>query len=361
MRVILFLAMFRRPPSSYIAVPGYFLIVVSFSLVTLQAGCAGSGFVRSTPPRVSAGPPIPALESVPEWALANTRGDNEREIGIGSGETLDRATRYALQDVASRLSVSVESQLRDVYREVGGTSAESLERVIETRVLSTRFIGWERVRSVQADGIFWVEVRIDRRRLVRDSVLELSELASNVDLRLESARGSSLTRLVALQATAQDRERVTNLVALIDSLDPTFDREIWIQRRANWQFIDESARRSLIFEVRSDPASSEIARWLESQLALERFVTRQGNCENSDAVCIDIRSEIVEANVANRHVAKIRSFFSVLEPGGSVVREVDLTGRGNSKSDRERAHRLALDDLHRNFEASSVLNGLITP
>jgi hypothetical protein len=298
---------------------------------------------------------------VPEWALATTHNDDDSAIGIGSGETLDRATRLALQDVASRLSVFVESQLRDVYRETEGTSAESLEQIIETRVLGTRFSGWERSRSARSDGTFWVEVRIDRRRLARDSILELSELAAGVDMRLESARGSSLSRLIAIRATANDRERVSSLVALIDALDSDFNRAIWNQRRVNWRFIDESARRSLIFEVRSDPASAEIASWLESRLSSERFATRQGSCETPEAVCIDIHSEIVEANVANRHIAKIRSFFSVFEPGGSVLREVDLTGRGNSKANRERARRQALDDLHVNFQASSVLSGLIKP
>jgi hypothetical protein len=356
-----------RPPTSHILYFGtsagryVAALAMSISIAVFQIGCAGSGANRPSTPQVSAGPGIHSLESVPEWALTSTRRDDDSEIGIGSGDTLDRATRYALQDVASRLSVSVESQLRDVYREVQGTSAESLEQVIETRVLGTRFSGWERTRSVQNEGIFWVEVRIDRSRLVRESLLELTDVASAVDERLETARGSALSRLLALQTTSAERERVSNLIALIDALDPTFNRDDWNRRCASWRMIAESARRSLIFEVRSDPASREIARWLESQLASEQYSIRPGNCGSVDAVCIDIRSEIVEADVANRHVAKIRSFLSVLEPGGTVFREVDLTGRGDSKSDRGRARRHALDDLRRNLHASSVLSGLVEP
>ena len=142
-------------------------------------------------------------------------------------------------------------------------------------------------------------------------------------------------------------------------LDPDFDRERWNARRTHWRHIDESARRSLIFEVRSDLASREVARWLESELALEQLVTRNGSCSSDDAVCIEIRSEIVETRIANRHVTKIRSFFALLEPGGSVVREGDVTGRGDSKSDRGRARRKALDDLRRHLRASTVLGGLI--
>jgi hypothetical protein len=78
-------------------------------------------------------------------------------------------------------------------------------------------------------------------------------------------------------------------------------------------------------------------------------------------VCIDIRSELEEANVANRHVAKIRSYFAVVEPGGSVIQQTDLTGRGDSKSDRDRARRMALDDLRSRLDSSSVLGGLIAP
>jgi hypothetical protein len=353
--------MMESPSFDRAALLPRFALAMALAAIMVQMGCASAGFGRSRAASVSSGSPMPNLAAVPEWALANPGRDADSEIGIGSGSSLESATRYALQDVASRLSVTVVSQLRDVYRETSGTSVESLEQVIETHVLGTRFTGWERTRSARVDGVFWVEVRIDRRRLVRESQVELSDLAAGIDARLESARGSAIRRLLALEATKTDRVRVANLSALIDTLDPEFERSAWTERRANWQHIDESARRSLIFEVRSDPASQEIARWLESELASERLVARTGRCVSQDAICIDIRSELVEANIANRHVAKIRSFFAIVEPGGSVVRQTDLTGRGDSKSDKERARRMALDDLRNSLHSSSVLGGLITP
>ena len=143
-------------------------------------------------------------------ALNPPQKSDDSEFGIGSGHSLDEATRYALQDVASRLSVSVESQLRDVYREIDGTSAETLEHVIETRVLNTRFRDWERTRAVRRESVYWVEVRIDRRRLIHDSLLQLNELATVIDNRLEHAGKSSLSRLLALQITSADQERVQN-------------------------------------------------------------------------------------------------------------------------------------------------------
>ncbi len=330
--------------------------------MVIQMGCAGTTLFPSSPPDVSAAPPIPTLESVPAWALASTdQNGGDSIVGIGSGNSLDQATRYALSDVASRLSVSVESQLRDVYREVDGTSSASLEHVIETRVLGTRFNSWERTRSAEIKNIFWVEVQIDRDRLVRDSLVELHETASSVDDRLVRAEGSALSRLIALQATATDRDRVSNLVALLDALHPTFNRDEWKNRRAAWRAIDESARRALIFEIRSDPASQEVARWLESQLASQQFSTRSGSCLNGDSVCIDVRSEVVEADVASRYIARIRSYFSILEPGGNLVREIDLSGRGNSSANPARARRSAMDDLRKNFESASILGSLIAP
>jgi hypothetical protein len=307
-------------------------------------------------PAVSAPPPGPDLAAVPGWALATQTSDPSSEIGIGSGKTLEEATRYALRDVASRISISIESQLKDSYSEVDGTTVESLEQVIETRVTGTRFTGWKRTRTAERKGIFWVEVEIDRRRLARDSQSELARIARDVDLQLESARGSTLRRLLALQATSRDRERAASLIAMLDVLDAGFDREVWEARRADWRSIDEAARRALMFEVRADPDSREIARWVESRLISERLQTRAGECLDQQAICIDIRSEITEADVASRYIAKIRSTFAVLEPGGSVVKEQNVTGRGDSRADRDRARRNALDDLRRSL---TVLDGLL--
>jgi len=154
--------------------------------------------------------------------------DGRRERLEVEAETIDGAQREELlRDVAARLSVSVESRLRDVYREVEGTSVESLEHVLETRVLGARFHGWERTRSAERDGVFWAEVRIDRRRLIDASLVELNELADQVDARLGGARGSAISTLLTLQATATDRDRVSNLVAVVDALDPDFDRARW--------------------------------------------------------------------------------------------------------------------------------------
>ena len=339
---------------------GAFALVPLCLMLMLPIGCANLGLSRAQSPAASSGRASLSLASAPEWALASTRRDDQSVIGIGSGRSLDEATRYALQDVASRLSVTVKSELRDIYREISGTSTESLEHVIETKVLGTRFNGWERTRSLEIERVFWVEVRIDRRRLARDNLRELSELADGVDRRLASAQGSALTRWVALQSTEADQERISNLITLTDVLDPTLSRANWAQRSARWRDLKESVRRALIFEVRSDSASHEIARWLEAELASRRYSTRQGGCSNPDAICIDVRSEIAEANVASRHVAKIRSYFSILEPGGSTLREVDLSGRGNSSSDPDRARRKALDDLRHNFHAINLLGGLIT-
>ena len=311
------------------------------------------------PPSVSAGPGTPTLSAVPDWALANPSREQGAEIGIGSGASLEEATRYALRDVASRLSVSVKSKLRDTLTDDGTNTIERLEQVIETRVTGTRFAGWERTRSEQRAGTFWAEVRIDRRRLARDSKSELVRLAENVDLQLGSASGSSLRRLIALQNTSLDRERVGDLLPLIAVLDSNFDQAGWEARRATWRAADEAARRALVFEVRADSASREIASWVESRLVADRLRIRSGKCLSPDAICIDIRSEVTEADVASRHIAKIRSTLAVLEPGGSVVQENDLVGRGDSKSGRDRARRNALDNLRESLASFSVLDELV--
>jgi hypothetical protein len=219
-------------------------------------------------PDISARSNTLRLDSAPPWALINTfHAKGTKIVGIGSGETLEQATRRALSDVAGRLSISVESRLRNVYREVDGTRTETLEHVIETRVLGARFSNWERTRSSLIDKLFWVEVQIDRQRLIRDSRLELHEAAKNVEQLLGDSKPSAFSQLLALQKTAEDRDRVSNLVALIDALEMDFDRAGWNQRRAGWQAIERAARRALVIEVRSDPASQEIVHWMESKLA----------------------------------------------------------------------------------------------
>ncbi len=341
-------------PSPLVArLPRSGLVLLALGILVL--GCASRGPIGAGA-QVGAAPPTPRLDSVPEWALASPGSAPDAMVGIGSGASLAEATRYALRDVSARLSVSVESRLRDTLTEDSdGVTVERLEQVIETRVLGTRFSGWQRTRSAERDGIFWVEVRIDRQQLARDARDELIRLADEIDLRIESAQDSTLRRLWTLQDTQRDRERVGDLIPLVGMLDPGFDRSTWVARRAGWREAEEAARRALVFEIRTDALSGEIARWVASRLASDRLRTRGGTCLSPDAICIDIRSELTETDVASRHIARIRSTFSVLEPGGTVLAERDLVGRGDSQSDRDRARRLALDDLRSGIAAGPLL------
>ena len=298
---------------------------------------------------------------MPEWALANPSRQPGAEIGIGSGRSLDEATRYALQDVAARLSVSVESELRDTLAEDStGTTVERLEQVIETRVTGARFSGWERTRTVERAGTFWAEVRIDTDRLARDARSELERLGDDIDARVADTDASALRRLVSLQAVAGDRTRVGDLVSLVDVLDGGFDRSQWETRRASWRAADEEARRALVFEIRTDALSREIADSIESRLVGARLRTRSGRCQSDDAICIDIRSDLTETEVASRHIARIRSTVLVLEPGGTVFTENAIVARGDSKSDREIARQRAFDALRADI-AAGVLDRNLTP
>jgi len=348
--------------------PGLRIALTLLTLLPL-VGCRLSGPdspIGGAAP-VSAGPPPgradshAALDAVPDWALANLARDTGQEIGIGSGPTLEAATRSALEDLASRLSIQVASQLRDISREIDGKASQSLEKIIETRVLETRFSGWQRTRSTHAAGLFWVEIRIDRSRLIEDALLELGELTRRVDGLLESARGSALRQLVVLQTTSADRDRAHHLIDLLDGFGSDFDRHVWDARRASWQETDRSARSALVFAVRPDRQSREIASWLESALAAEHFAIREAGCIDLETICIDVRSEVIETDVASRYVTRIRSFFAVHEPGGGLFQERDLTGRGDSSNDRQRARRAALDDLHNRLSASHVLDQLLFP
>ncbi len=328
-------------------------------LAWLAGGCGAS---RAPGPRAgAAGAEASEPASTPAWALQAREPDPGFVHGIGSAGTLDAATQVALQDLASRLSIQVESSLRAVAWERDGREGGRVDSRIETRLLPTQLQGWERTRSARSGDRFWVEVRIDRARLVRSTRRELDEQVRRVDLRLAAADGSALRTLAALELSVAERERTDHLISLLRGLDGNLDVSPWLERRDAWRQADAESRRALRFAVRSDGESQEIARWVVSALAAEQLAVRERGCLEPETVCIDIRSELVEAAVASRYVTQIRSVFAVHEPSGALLGERDLRGRGDSAADRERARRAALEDLRRRLTASPVLTELLVP
>jgi len=130
-------------------------VLILLCLVLIQTGCTPCPSIQAMRPDVSAQPGAVRLGSTSSWTLTSTiHANRTKSVGLGSGKSLKQATHHALKDVAARLSLSVESRLRSVYREVYGTSTEELEHVIETHVLGTRFSNWDPTRSIGIDKLF---------------------------------------------------------------------------------------------------------------------------------------------------------------------------------------------------------------
>jgi hypothetical protein len=350
------------PHASFSTAPIGLALSIVFALtagMTVLAGCGSNGPGRAALAPVSAAPPPQRDCAAPDWAQPDGGSSRAYEQGIGSASTRSEASRRALEHLAGRLSTFVESRTVDSYQELDGRTRERLEQEIRTRVAGTRLEGWEEARAEERCGSWWVEVRIDRGNLVQSARAELDRLAQDVDLRLESADDSALRRLLALQRTAEDRERASQLISLIDVLDPDFDRPGWEARQASWRSTDEAARRSLVFEIRSDADAEPIADWIETRLVRQRLRMREGDCRMGDAICIDVRSKFTETYVVGRHIARVRATVLVLDPTGSTVQSGELQGSGQAKSDPALARRNALADLERRLHDFAILNGLL--
>lgn len=310
--------------------------------------------------------PLPAvahepLSTPPPWYLAPPRDTASALYGVGSAPRLPAAKSAALVDVAAKLVISVRA--RQVDRSVlhNDQLEQHFESELEARVRHREFRDYEVVESALSAGTFYALVRIDRNRLVADTLRGLIELDREIAFRLERvSEGTPVAYELAYGSALPSLGRAAASVELLRALDPQFDGSPFLSRFRTYRARYESSRDQVVFALLPGVGSTGVAEMVQELFAKEGLQSEVVPSDAEDggacrSVCVEVEAEWSRRFAARRYLTTLTSTFRVRDASGNVTAARSHKVRGSALTGYAQASAAATEKLRQELLREGVL------
>ncbi|WP_369433700.1 LPP20 family lipoprotein [Psychromonas sp. MME1] len=130
-------------------------------------------------------------QKTPEWVLTPTQDTAQYIYGIGQGTTLDEAKQHALKTLASKFSVSVNSDTLHKQSLHNGRTDELFSQEINTHVKAIEFTHFEQIKAEQVKQQYYMLVAINRQGFINNNKSKLAAIRSDISTMLADVNNKS--------------------------------------------------------------------------------------------------------------------------------------------------------------------------
>jgi len=309
-----------------------------FGLITVLVVMFGLTACGSSAPQ----PAAVQEKEMPSWYI-NPPANNEMFLyGMGEGMNIERATRNALDNMASRLSVTVEStyevktKIQKGYTE---SFSQNSERNLKSEVSKIRISNYEVDKSEKmAPGHFIVLVKSDKEKFYNSLVKELDVKIKAIE---EKRAGYQDANIIKKAYFYQDAVNETNsfmpTMLVLGTLSDSFDDAKYLKAISRLNNESEAVKKAINFVLTSDKASINMAEAILVALTDSGFKVVSSKSKNKDTVFVKLTSRAEESQAMGFIVAKITTNIEVTTADGKTVGGNKLNINGQSPQSFELA------------------------
>ncbi len=192
--------------------------------------------------------------------------------GVGFGETKEDATKNALSNISSRISVSVESTFKSSLASTRYGKYEDVESEVKNEVVAkSKNIEYTNVKLLKSkyDGEKWaVLVEVDRDDLAQNYIRKLNKIDQK--LQNEWSIYQKATPFEKLKISAKIDallKKTDSYFALLHVLKKDFDEGRYSSRYKRYTKDIRELKNNLVFKIVSDEASEPLASLIEEKLS----------------------------------------------------------------------------------------------
>ncbi|MBE0471743.1 MAG: LPP20 family lipoprotein [Methyloprofundus sp.] len=313
-----------------------FRIFYAVIILMLTTGC-------SSKPEVAIQPAKP----LPNWYMTPPENTNDWLVGVGSAETYDKAIQAALNDLVSRLGVSIESSIDYRTRSTNFGYTENTTQTIRSEVAKIRISNYEVAASEQIRfNQFVVMVKSNRLQFLSSLTKELDQKIAVVQDRVAARKTDhALMSYQASKLAAQEAYSLNPTLLIIGGLDEAFDPAPYLLAIRNLNDQSERARQLLLFQVQGDIGSRSMITPITNALTAEGYSI--GNTPSRRGVFyINIYSSTQHSSSSGIQIANVLVKINVTDHQGNLVgsNSIALTGhatRGASLAEADAVNKMA--------------------
>ncbi len=266
-----------------------FNTVISLVLIVFISGCGGAAPI-----------PVKKKEPTPQWVNGILPNDTATQLyGLGQAKNRDAAIKVALNDMVSRLGVSVESSYKSHEKVENYHLSSKITTDIKADVSKTKVNNYKVIKSFKVSyNEFAVMIETDKLQFISGLKDTLNTKKESISQKQKALKNQDiLTKYNGKKALAKEASQLLSTVLMIAELDKSFDKTASVSfiQSVEKDFLAQA--NDLKFYVSGDKNSQNFIAKIKNYLAQSGFhvVDRKNS-----AVTIQLSTS---SNISNGTVA----------------------------------------------------------
>jgi hypothetical protein len=292
-------------------------------------------------------------KKLPSWYISPKQNDAANLYGVGTGRTLEEATKSALSDSAARLITSISSSSETIIEENKFDVNQELRQNIKQNIEKIEFSNFKVSQSSVVGFDFFVEVKIPRENFLQDQQNRLSsaeQQISNIDKNLTKLnpiqKKANLTKILELEKEVELAARI------LKGLSVQVNVEEKIKRQASFKNQLRNLANEIEFFIESSD-SNEIAKVVKNSLTFEKI--KIGNYKkNTDQISLKISSQVFSNEVYGSHISKVRININCFYEN-KLISGNSFEVSGSSVISKKESFNSAIESLKEKIASESLL------
>lgn len=198
------------------------------------------------------------LLASPSW-FTETKADTASQYyGYGVGDSQEDAVKAALNDIASKIAVTIESSYTSMQTVSGDSFVNERKNEILANVKKMKFNNHEVMKTVKDSDEVYVLVSVDREQLLEEKKSELDILSSKLlDEQAGMQNISDIEKFKTIMMLQDDLKTLNETFFMSKSIVPSFEGDAYIELYKEFKKMMIKSKSGIVLLIDSDNAVSK--------------------------------------------------------------------------------------------------------
>lgn len=294
----------------------------------------------------------------PAW-FTNVNTDNTKLYGVGSGISIEEAKKVAVSDIASQISISVNSRTFSTMRDDNRIGYEkNFIQDISNKVDDTIIPSYDVIKSdIISDGRFIVLISVEKNKLIEQYKNELSLIDGQVDNNYNSylATNDILKKRLYLQHVILLSSKTRLLSSILSSLSAPVNAQTYVNNMLRYEEQMDKLMKQINFSVDGD--DKEVKKIIEKNLNSIGFNVQSGQ-GNENTIKISFSTKESSHVIFDENIISLNITIQLKDNTGNIANTNIIDVNGSSIMSIDDSKRIAINNLDNKFATSGILTFL---
>lgn len=296
-----------------------------------------------------------ALNDLPSWYVNPTQNDSANLYGVGEGFTIQEASKSALNNLSSKLSVSISSDSSSLIEENKYSFNEQFAQKINEETAKITFNNYKIDKSHTDGRRFYAQIGVDKYDFIKTQTLILEKNHKRMRDLYDYSKGKNIlikrNKLAQINDLAASSSVINQILNSLNS-NPNYQKNL-----DKYHFYHNSYNNILDkieFFITSD--DEKVKDVITKSLNSQNLKINNVKNNSKNLVILTIKTKKNSQNIYNSNITKLNLTFRLIDDKNRVLASnlIDISG-ASMKDNQKLSFKQALRNLDIKIQTDGIL------